>query len=88
VNVTTAKLLSRNLFPSSGFYERWPTEEYHPLVLNDYSLIAHRRNVCAPRGTGAQDNCDLRNTKSTHLRLIVEKPPEVVAIREDLLLER
>ncbi len=59
-----------------------------PLALHDHRLVAHRRHVGPAGGAGAEDDAHLREAEGAHPRLVVEDPPEVVAVGEDLGLQR
>ena len=59
-----------------------------PVPCDDHRLVAHRRHVGAAGGARAHHDGDLRDPLRGHARLVVEDPPEVVAVGEDLGLER
>ncbi len=59
-----------------------------PVPLHDHGLVRHGRHVGAAGGTRAHDDGDLRDAERRQPRLVEEDPPEVVAIREDLGLQR
>ena len=59
-----------------------------PGAADDDGLVAHRRDVRAAGRRRAHHERDLRDPGGRHPGLVVEDPAEVVAIREDLGLER
>jgi hypothetical protein len=87
VNVSAAKFLSVHDFSGSRLDEGRAAKKHHALILNDDSLIAHRWHIGATRGAGAKHHRDLWYAERAHRRLIVEESPEVLSIREYLILE-
>ncbi len=59
-----------------------------PGALDDDRLVAHRRHVGAAGRARAHHRRDLRDPLRRHPRLVEEDPAEVVAVGEDLVLER
>ena len=59
-----------------------------PVPRHDHRLVAHRRHVGAAGRARAHHDRDLRDPLRGHPRLVVEDPPEVVAVGEDLGLQR
>ena len=59
-----------------------------PVPLDDDRLVAHRRDVGAAGRARAHDEGDLRDPGRRHPGLVVEDPAEVVAVGEDVGLER
>ena len=59
-----------------------------PWSLDDDRLVAHRRDVRAARRARAHDGRDLRDAGGGHRRLVEEDPAEVLAVGEDLVLQR
>ena len=59
-----------------------------PGALDDDGFVGHRRHVGAARGARAHHDRDLRDALGRHPRLVEEDPAEVIAIGEDLGLER
>ena len=59
-----------------------------PGALHDHALVAHRRHVGAAGRARAHDGRELRDAVGRHARLVVEDAPEVVAVGEDLGLQR
>ena len=88
VNVGAAELLRGHVLPGRGLHQRRSADEDRARSTDDHGLVAHGRDVRAPGRTGADDDGDLRDALSGHLRLVVEDPPEVVAVGEDLVLQR
>jgi hypothetical protein len=88
VQVPTAEILGGDDLAGRGLHERRATEEDRAVAFDDDRLVAHRRHVGAARGARAEHNCDLRDALGGHARLVVEDAPEVIAVREDLVLQR
>ena len=55
---------------------------------DDDRLVAHRRDVGTAGGARAHDRGDLRDALRGHRRLVEEDPAEVLAVGEDLVLQR
>ena len=53
---------------------------------DDHRLVAHRRDVRAAGRAGAEHGRDLRDAPGRHRGLVVEDPPEVLTVREHLVL--
>ena len=88
VDLRATEFLGRDILAGRGLHQRRPAEEDRPRALHDDRLVAHRRHVGAASGTRAHDECDLRDPCGRHAGLVVEDPAEVVAVREDVRLER
>ena len=88
MDVAAAELLGGHGLPGRRLHERRAAEEDRPLPLHDDDLVGHRRDVGAARRAGAEDRRDLRDSLGRHPGLVVEDPAEVVAVGEDLRLER
>ena len=88
VHVAAAELLGGHLLAGRGLHERRPGEEDRARALHDDALVAHRRDVGAAGGARAHHGRELRDAFRRHARLVVEDAPEVLAVGEDLGLER
>ena len=88
VDVAAAELLGGDLLAGRGLHQRRAAEEDRALLLDDHGLVAHRRDVGAAGGAGAHDAGDLRDLRLGHRRLVEEDPPEVLAVGEDVVLQR
>ena len=88
VDLGAAQVLGRDVLAGRRLHEWRPAQEDRAGAADDDGLVAHRRDVGAAGGARAHDQRDLRDPCGRHARLVVEDPPEVVAIREDLRLER
>ena len=88
VDVAAAELLGAHDLTRRGFQERRAGEEDGALPGDDDRLVAHRRDVGAAGGAGAEHRRDLRDPLAREARLVEEDPAEVLAVGEDLVLER
>ena len=88
VQVAAAELLGRHLLAGRRLHERRAAEEDRALLAHDHALVAHRGHVGAAGRAGAEHGGDLRDAARGHRRLVEEDPAEVLAVREDLVLER
>ena len=79
---------ARDLLAGRGLHERRPAEEDRADAPDDHGLVAHRRDVGAAGGRAAHDERDLGDPGRRHPGLVVEDPAEVVAVGEDVGLER
>ena len=88
VDIGAAQFLGGDFFAGRGLYERRAAQEDRAGPAHDDRLVGHRRDVRAARRTGPHDDGDLRNAFGRHPCLIEEDAAEVVAIGEDLGLQR
>jgi predicted permease len=88
VHVGATELLRGHVLPGRGLHERRAADENRAGALDDDRLVAHRGHVGAACGARAHHRGDLRDALSGEPRLVVEDPAEVVAVWEDLVLER
>ena len=88
VDVGAAELLRGHVLPGRRLHERRPADEDRPRPADDHRLVRHRGHVGAAGGARAHDDGDLRDPERRQPRLVEEDPPEVVAVGEDLGLER
>ena len=88
MDLGSTELLGGHVLAGGGLHQRRPAEEDRPGAADDDRLVAHRRDVCAAGRARAHDERHLRDPGRRHPRLVVEDPAEVVAVREDLGLER
>ena len=88
VHVAAAERLGVDDLAGRGLHQRRAAEEDRALVAHDDGLVAHRRHVGAAGRAGAHDHGDLRDAGRRQPRLVVEDAPEVLAVREDLVLQR
>ncbi len=88
VDVRAAQLLGRDLLARRRLHERRAADEDRARALDDDRLVAHRRDVRAAGGARAHDGGDLGDAGRREASLVVEDPAEVVAVGEDLGLER
>ena len=88
MDLGATELLGRHVLAGGGLHQRRAAEEDRAGAADDDGLVAHRRHVRAARRARPHDQRDLRDPGGRHPRLVVEDPPEVIAVREDLRLER
>ena len=88
VHVGAAELLGAHVLPGRGLHERRAADEDRPRAVHDHGLVAHRRHVGAAGRARAHHDRDLRDPLRGHARLVVEDPAEVLAVGEDLGLQR
>ena len=88
VDVGAAELLGGDFLAGRRLHERRAAEEDRPGAPDDDGLVRHRGHVGAARRAGSHDDGDLRDAFGRHPRLIEEDAPEVVAVGEDLGLQR
>ena len=88
VDFGAAELLGRHVLAGRGLHQRRPAEEDRARAANDDGLVAHRRHVRAAGRARAHHEGDLRDPGRGHPGLVVEDAAEVVAIGEDIGLER
>ena len=87
VHVGAAELLGGDLLARGRLHERRPADEDRAGAAHDDRLVRHRGHVGAARGARAHDGRDLGDPLGRHARLVVEDPPEVLAVGEHLVLE-
>ena len=88
VDVGAAEILGRHLLAGRGLHERRTAEEDGAGAVDDDRFVRHRRDVGAARGARAHDDRNLRDALRRHPRLVVEDAAEVLAVGEDLGLQR
>ena len=88
VHVGAAQFLGRHLLAGGGLHERRTAEKDRAGALDDDGLVGHRGHVGAAGGARTHDDRDLRNALGRHPRLVEEDAAEVIAIGEDLGLQR
>ncbi len=88
VDVGAAELLGRHVLPGRRLHERRAADEDRPRAAHDHGLVRHRGHVRTAGGAGAHHDGDLRDALRRHPRLVEEDPTEVVAVGEDLGLQR
>ena len=87
MDVGASEVLGRHFLAGGGFDERRPAQEDRA-PLDDDGFIRHRRHIGAARGARSQDGGHLRDPFRRHACLVEEDAAEVIAIGEDLRLER
>src|ERR1051326_8332546 len=88
MHVGAAELLRRHLLARRRFHERRSAEENRAGAFDDHGFVRHRRHVRAARRARAHHRGDLRDLRRRHYRLVVEDAPEVLAVGEDVGLQR
>ncbi len=88
VDVRAAELLCGHVLAGRGLHERRAADEDRSRAAHDHGLVGHGRDVRAAGGAGAHDDRDLRDSLGREAGLVEEDAAEVVAVGEDLGLER
>ena len=88
MHVRAAELLGADLLARRGLHERRAAEKDGAGAAHDHGLVAHRGHVGTTGRARAHDRRELRDARGRHARLVVEDAPEMVAVREDLGLQR
>jgi len=88
VGVRTAEGLGVDLFAGRGLDQGRAAEKDCALFTHDDGFVAHRRDVSPAGRARAHHNGDLRNIERRQAGLIVEDPPEMIAVRKDFVLQR
>ena len=74
--------------PVAALTSGGPPKKIVPCAAHDHGFVRHRRDVRPARGARTHNGGDLRNLLRGHARLIVENASEMVAIWEDVGLQR
>ena len=88
VHVGAAEFLGRHFFAGRGLHQRRTAEKDRAGALDDDRLVRHRRHVGAARRARSHDDGNLRDPLGRHARLVEEDAAEVIAVGEDLRLQR
>ena len=88
VDVGAAKLLRRDVFAGRRFHKWGTTQKDRACSLHDDRFVGHRRHIGATGRARPHDDGDLRNAERRHSSLVVEDAAEVIAVGEDLRLQR
>ena len=88
VQVGATELLGTHLLSRGRLHQRWPAQEDGARAAHDDRLVGHGRYIGPAGGRAAHHQRDLRDPSRGELRLVVEDPAEVLAVREYLVLER
>ena len=88
VYVAAAERFCVDDFAGRCTHQRRAAEEDRALLLHDDRFVAHRRHVCAASGARSHDHGELRDARRRQACLVVEDAAEVIAVREDLVLQR
>ena len=88
MDLGATQLLGRDVLAGRRLHQRRSAEEDRPCPADDHGLVAHRRHVRAAGRARAHHQRDLGDPGGRHPGLVVEDPAEVIAVREDLGLER
>ena len=88
VQFRPAQLLGADHLAGGGAHQGRPAQKDRPLALDDDRFVGHRRHIGAARGARAHDQRDLRHPSRRQPRLVVEDPPEMVAVGKHLVLRR
>ncbi len=88
MHVPAAQLLGRDDLAGGRLHQRRAAQEDRALVLDDDRLVGHRGHVGAAGGARAHHRGHLRDALRGERGLVEEDPAEVVAVGEDLVLQR
>ena len=88
MDVGAAELLGGHLLAGGRLHERRAADEDRAGAADDDRLVRHGRHVGAAGRARAHHDGDLRDALRGHAGLVVEDPAEVVAVGEDLVLQR
>ncbi len=88
VHLRAPELLDAHLLAGRRLHERGAADEDRAGAADDHRLVGHRRDVGAAGGAEAHHHGDLGDPLRRHPRLVVEEPPEVLPVGEDVGLER
>jgi hypothetical protein len=83
-----AEFLGADFFPGRCLDQRRTAEKDCASAAHNHHLIAHRWHIRAASRARSHHRCNLSNASGRHPRLIVKNAPEVVAVGEDVCLER
>ena len=86
MDIGATELLGAHFFPGRRLHQRRAGQKYGAFAAHDDALVGHGRHVGAASGARAHDHGDLGDAARQHVRLVVEDPPEVLAIRKHLVL--
>ena len=70
--------------PVAALTSGGPPRKIVPCPGDDHVLVAHRRDIGSAGGARAHNRGQLGDAGGRHPRLVVEDPPEVLAVGEDL----
>lgn len=82
------EFLGADLLACRRLDQRRTAEKDRTGATHDHHFVAHRRHIRTASGARPHNCGDLRDAFGGHTRLIVENPPEVIAVGEDLCLKR
>ena len=86
VHQSATEVLGADIFSGCGLHQWRSGEEDGALIAHDHRLVTHGRHV-GTTGCGRPEHSrDLRDTCRTHVGLIEEDAPEMVAVGKDLVL--
>ena len=88
VHVAAAERFRVDDFAGRRAHQRRAAEEDRALFLDDDRFVAHCRHVSAAGGARSHHHRELRYAGRREARLVVEDAAEVIAVREDLVLQR
>lgn len=88
VNIAAAEFFGAHDFAGGGFHQWRAAKENGALIAHDDGFIGHRGDISATCGTGPHDHSNLWDALGAHGRLIVKNASEMVAVWEDLILQR
>ena len=88
VHIGAAQVFSADHLAGGGFYQGRAGEEDGGLLAHHDRFVGHGRHVGAACGARAHHHGDLRDALGTHVGLVEEDAPKVLAVGEHFVLAR
>ena len=88
MHIPATQVFSCDNLARRRLYQGGACQEDCPLLFNNDGHIRHGRHISAPSRARPHNHGNLRNALGAHLGLIVKDTPEVVTVRENLVLLR
>ena len=86
VHIRAAQRLGTDHLTRRRLHQWRPGQKDGRLFAHHDGLVGHRRHIGATGGARAHHHSNLRNARRAHIGLIEEDPPEVLTVREHLVL--
>jgi hypothetical protein len=88
VDVRSTELIGGHDLTGCGLDQRRSAQENRAVACDDHRFVGHRGDVRAAGRARSHHGRDLRDPLARHARLVVEDASEVIAVRENLSLQR